>query len=138
MRRAFTLLAAISVSGCSTGISGLPAVNAPSQSARTPAPTAASAAGFRQAPVQNAAGLSGVIGARAGALTRRFGQARIDLTEGDARKLQFVSGSCVLDIFLYPPERGAQPVATHVEARTRTDGSDTDRGRCIRDIEGER
>ena len=138
MRRAFALLAAISVSGCSTGISQLPGVNAPSQTTRAPAPAAPPTGGFRKAPVQDASGLGGVSGARAGALTRRFGQARIDLAEGDARKLQFISGSCVLDIFLYPPSQGAEPVATHVEARTPSDGSDTDRGRCIRAIESER
>ncbi|HSJ77215.1 MAG TPA: hypothetical protein VK913_00650, partial [Erythrobacter sp.] len=48
------------------------------------------------------AGLQGVIGSPVAALTRRFGTPRIDLAEGDARKLQFAGRACVLDIFLYP------------------------------------
>lgn len=80
-------------------------------------------------------GLEGIIGQQANVLTRRFGKARIDLVEGDARKLQFVSKACVLDIFLYPTASGAQPVATHVEARQRKDGAAMDRQLCIRDLE---
>ena len=71
-------------------------------------------------------------------LTQRFGQARIDLTEGDARKLQFLGSACVLDIYLYPESEGAQPVATYVEARRRSDGADTDRADCIREVERQR
>ena len=139
MHRWLALVAAITVSGCSTGVAKLPSVNAPPPAARAPAPVSSSAPGaFREAPVQNAAGLEGVIGARAAALTRRFGQARIDLTEGDARKLQFMGASCVLDIFLYPRKAGARPVATHVEARNRSDGADTDRAQCIREVERQR
>lgn len=134
-RRLGVLLAAMAISGCSTGVAKLPGVNAPPAAARPAAPAPGA---FREAPVQSAAGLEGVIGARAAALTRRFGQARIDLTEGDARKLQFMGASCVLDIFLYPPEAGARPVATYVEARNRSDGADTDRARCIREVERER
>lgn len=47
-------------------------------------------------------GLEGVIGASAEALLKRFGTPRIDLVEGDARKLQFAGAKCVLDIFIYP------------------------------------
>lgn len=130
-------LAAISVSACSTGIGKLPGVTAPRQPARTTTPGSGAPppGAFRRAPVQGGAGLEGVIGARAAALTQRFGAARIDLSEGDARKLQFVGSACVLDIYLYPGEPGAEPVATHVEARSRSDGADLDRGRCIREVE---
>ncbi len=79
--------------------------------------------------------IGGIIGKEAATLTRRFGTARIDLTEGDARKLQFISHACVLDIFLYPLASGAQPVATHVETRLRVGGTPTDRARCIREVE---
>jgi hypothetical protein len=81
------------------------------------------------------AGLEGIIGERAGSLVRRFGEARIDLAEGDARKLQFTSDRCVLDVFLYPLESNAEPVATHVVARERKGGGETDRAGCIGDIE---
>jgi hypothetical protein len=85
--------------------------------------------------IQRERGLESVIGKGASALTRRFGTARIDLSEGDARKLQFSSQNCVLDIFLYPLERGNSPVATHVEARQRVGGGDANRAQCIADVE---
>jgi hypothetical protein len=85
--------------------------------------------------VMAAAGLQGVIGSPANALTRRFGAARIDLAEGDARKLQFMGQSCVLDIYLYPLTAGAEPTATHVDARVRQGGAPIDPGACIREVE---
>lgn len=141
LRKALALLAALGVSACSTGISKLPGVNTPSQTARAPAPTAPTtppSGAFRRAPLQNARGLTGIIGSSAEALKQRFGKARIDLKEGDARKLQFLGSACVLDIYLYPENRGAQPIATHVEARRRADGADTGRADCIREVERQR
>ncbi|MDT8280242.1 MAG: hypothetical protein RQ806_06820, partial [Erythrobacter sp.] len=85
--------------------------------------------------VMAAQGLGGVIGSPAGALTRRFGNPRIDLAEGDARKLQFAGPSCVLDIFLYPLSAGAEPTATYVDARLRQGGAAVDQGACIRELE---
>ncbi|WP_073977203.1 hypothetical protein [Erythrobacter donghaensis] len=81
------------------------------------------------------AGLSGVIGAPAAALTSRFGSPRIDLAEGDARKLQFAGPTCVLDIYLYPVAAAAEPTATHVAARLRQGGAPADPGACLREIE---
>lgn len=78
---------------------------------------------------------NGIIGERAGALTRRFGEARIDLAEGDAHKLQFASPTCVLDIFLYPLEAGSPPVATHVETRLREGGGAVDASACVAEVE---
>jgi hypothetical protein len=80
-------------------------------------------------------GPDGVIGAPAAALTARFGQPRIDLAEGDARKLQFAGQSCVLDIYLYPLAAAAEPTATHVAARIRQGGALIDPGVCIREVE---
>lgn len=80
-------------------------------------------------------GLEGVIGQDAGTLARRFGAPRLDVAEGDARKLQFSGGECVLDIYLYPLRPGADPVASHVEARQRQGGAAVDRGACIREVE---
>ena len=80
-------------------------------------------------------GLGGVIGSPAAALTSRFGKPRIDLVEGDAEKLQFAGKTCVLDIYLYPVRAGAQPTATHVDARIRQGGAPTDPGACIREVE---
>jgi len=84
------------------------------------------------------AGLAGVIGSPAAALTNRFGSPRIDLAEGDARKLQFAGPSCVLDIYLYPLAAAAEPTATHVEARLRQGGAPADAGACIGEVEGRR
>jgi hypothetical protein len=85
-------------------------------------------------------GLGGVIGSLGGALTSRFGTPRIDLVEGDARKLQFAGSACVLDIYLYPAAAAAaaaaEPTATHIEARLRQGGAPADPSACIREIEG--
>lgn len=85
--------------------------------------------------VMASAGLEGVIGSPAAALTRRFGEPRIDLAEGDARKLQFAGANCVVDIYLYPVAAASEPTATHVEARQRQGGAPADAGACIREVE---
>ncbi|MEE4201274.1 hypothetical protein [Erythrobacter sp.] len=105
-------------------------------SAPAPAPaTTAAAPAPRVASVAPPVDLAGIIGAPASALSRRFGEPRIDMVEGDARKLQFASGACVLDIYLYPPAPGAARQASHVEARQRQGGAATDRRRCIAEVE---
>ncbi len=81
--------------------------------------------------VMAAPGLEGVIGAGAGDLQRQFGAARLDVIEGDARKLQFSGNACVLDVFLYPETEGREPTATYVEARRASDGKDVDRTSCV-------
>lgn len=102
----------------------------------TPRVTASTpATGFRAPQVMRGSGIDSVIGQPAVSLSRRFGEARIDLAEGDARKLQYVSDRCVLDIFLYPLAANADPVATHVEARERQGGAGTDRAGCIAEVE---
>jgi hypothetical protein len=83
-----------------------------------------------QAQVQQLPGLEGVIGATAADLTRHFGTPRLDVIEGDARKLQFTGTACVLDVYLYPSAPGREPQATYVDAR-RGDGRDVDRAACI-------
>jgi hypothetical protein len=76
-------------------------------------------------------GLEGVIGATGADLVRRFGPPRLDVQEGDARKLQFSGTPCVLDVYLYPSSRGADPQATYVDARRPSDGQDVDRAQCV-------
>lgn len=76
-------------------------------------------------------GLEGVIGATATSLARQFGPPRLDVWEGSARKLQFTGNACILDIYLYPAARGAEPQATYVEARRASDGADVDRAACV-------
>jgi len=83
-----------------------------------------------KAQLQVLPGLEGVIGADAEALTRQFGTPRIDVREGDARKLQWSAAPCVLDAYLYPPDGGGRPTTTFVDAR-RGDGRDVDRAACV-------
>jgi hypothetical protein len=83
------------------------------------------------ARVQSLPGLEGVIGADAAQLTRLFGTPRLDVVEGDARKLQFNGTACVLDIYLYPPAPGQAPRASYVDARRSGDARDVDRAACV-------
>ena len=80
--------------------------------------------------VQNLPGLEGVIGATGAQLARQFGAPRLDVIEGDVRKLQFTGTPCVLDIYLYPPAPGENPEAAYVDARN-ANGRDVDRAACV-------
>ncbi|HUQ13365.1 MAG TPA: hypothetical protein VM055_03730 [Novosphingobium sp.] len=75
--------------------------------------------------------MEGLINQTAAGLTARFGQPRLDVHEGDMRKLQFTGQACVLDVFLYPLRPGTEPVATSVEARRASDGEDVDKAACV-------
>ncbi|MBV7258628.1 hypothetical protein [Erythrobacter crassostreae] len=128
--RSFILPAAlISLSACSAGSS---ATYVPPSASATPS---AQPTGTFRAPTVDRAGLDGIIGAPASRLLSRLGKARIDLSEGDSRKLQFAGTSCVLDIYLYPLTAGAEPVATHIEARQRSGGAAIDKGQCLGEVE---
>jgi hypothetical protein len=83
------------------------------------------------AMVQALPGTEGVIGTSRADLLRQFGPARLDVWEGDARKLQWSGQACVLDVYLYPKSAGAEPQATYVDARRTSDGRDVDRAACI-------
>lgn len=86
--------------------------------------------GFRAPQLQQVPGLEWLYRQNARALTAALGNPRLDVAEGDMRKLQFSSSACVLDVFLYPLGPGADPVATHVEARRASDGQEVDRRAC--------
>jgi hypothetical protein len=107
-----------------------PAVRVPPNN---PAPPTS---GFIAPQVMRLPGLENVIGASAAQLERRFGKPRLDVLEGDARKLQFAGEPCVLDVFLYPMQPGAAPVATHVEARRASAGRNVDRAACVAALGG--
>ncbi len=100
----------------------------PQQPPVRPAPSTGS---FRAPKVMNLPGLEAVIGKNATALANMFGPPRLEVKEGDARKLQFTGEACVLDIYLYPLSPGAQPSATYVSARRASDGLDVDRAACV-------
>lgn len=86
------------------------------------------------APTYSTAGLGAVLGQTAAALVARLGTPGLDVTEGSARKLQFASAACVLDVYFYPPRGGGGPVATHLDARL-PDGRDMDRASCVAALE---
>lgn len=94
---------------------------------RPPAPVQT----FRGAEIMQERGLEQVIRANARSLQAQFGAPQLDVREGDMRKLQFAGTQCVLDVFLYPLQDGAEPVATWVEARRASDGAAVDRGACV-------
>ena len=127
MIRAWLGLAAsgLILAGCASGAKPAPA----------PAPVRSGV--VRVPQVMQPQGLEGVIGMGAAALAQRFGAPRIDLTEGDARKLQFAGPNCVLDIYLYPSRIGVDPTAAHVDARLRQGGAAVDGGVCIREVESQ-
>ncbi len=85
----------------------------------------------RPPPARMVPGLEGVIGATTGDLIRQFGKPRLDVFEGEARKLQFSGPACVLDIYLYPAATGREPQASLAEARRASDGRDVDRASCV-------
>ena len=83
----------------------------------------------QQNPMSDIRGLEAVMGKDVRSLTRLFGEPRLDIREGDARKLQFTSDACVLDMYLYP-KGSSEPVVTYVDART-PDGRTADRASCV-------
>jgi len=138
MRRALTLLLALppvlALTGCGEDAVGQvrsagPPVTMP-QPRRTQ-PRLPVKRPLAPPPVQALPGVAGVIGASGPDLIRLFGSPRLDVLEGDARKLQFVGPACVLDIYLYPPAPAREPQASYVDARRASDGQDVDRAACI-------
>lgn len=83
----------------------------------------------RPAPLP-ATGLERVMGHDARSLVSLFGPADLDVWEASARKLQFGSGICILDAYLYAPAKGKEPVVTYVDAR-QNDGKPIDRASCV-------
>jgi hypothetical protein len=92
-------------------------------------PSAQEEVGQPAPPTFSTVGLEYVMGQTARELEARFGAPALDIREGTARKLQFVSQVCVLDAYLYAPERGEEPVVSYIDARL-PDGRDMDRASC--------
>lgn len=131
-RSAFCLPFLALLGACGSGSAGAVKSAGTKPVAAAPSPIRAP---VRRAPpkarIQAAPGLEGVIGATGADLAGQFGPARLDVWEGDARKLQFVGTACVLDVYLYPDAQGAEPAATYVDARRASDGQDVDRAACV-------
>lgn len=124
-RAAAPVLLSLALSACaSTGKAPASTGTRPAP-VRTPVVTPIRDPAFRMEP-----GLEQVIGATQAQLVGQFGPPRLDVWEGDARKLQFAGTPCILDIYLYPTSRSRDPLATFAEAR-RSDGRDVDKGACV-------
>ena len=124
------------LAGCTTvpEITAVPTVARPPAAAHQAPPSRPQPPvpqGFLAPQVLHMAGLEDVVEKNAGALIRMFGQPRLDVHEGDMRKLQFAGEACVLDVFLYPLRPNAEPVATYLDARRTSDGLDVDRAACV-------
>ncbi|VAV88519.1 hypothetical protein MNBD_ALPHA04-250 [hydrothermal vent metagenome] len=81
-------------------------------------------------PLNNIQGLNIVMGKTARQLKRLFGDPQQDVAEPPARKLQFASGACIMDAYLYPQESGGEGRVTHIDTR-RSDGAEVDRVSCV-------
>lgn len=123
MRSAIALLAMLALAACGEGGGEIarPARAAPAP----PIPVPGSVSGPK-APVS----ADGVRGQSARALIAQFGSPKIDMQEGPARKLQFMGSACVMDVFLYPPSKGREAVAKHLDTRLH-DGRPADPASCV-------
>ena len=121
------------LAGCVSSPTVYPTAPAPppSQPVAPSEPPPPPQAGFRAPEIMQGPGLDGIIRQNGTALMNLFGPARLDVAEGDMRKLQFTGQACVLDVYLYPMREGAEPVATWVHARRASDGREVDRASCI-------
>jgi hypothetical protein len=70
-----------------------------------------------------------LVGWDAKRLIAQYGEPRLDIRDRTVRKLQFMTGGCVLDTYLYAPARGREPLVTHIDTR-HSDGSDADPASC--------
>jgi hypothetical protein len=75
------------------------------------------------------ASVSAISGQPAARLIAQFGAPHLDMTEGSARKLQFVGPICVLDAYLYPQGR-REAVVTYIDTRQRS-GGPIDQASCV-------
>ena len=114
------VIAAASIAGL--GLSGCVSRSVEAPAARPIAPVEASVP-------YTSTGLESVLGRTARA-TGLFGAPALDVREGPARKLQFLGPACVLDLYLYPPRAGGDPIVAHIDARL-PDGRDMDRASCV-------
>ena len=130
------LLLPLLAAGCVAGPSAEPPRDPgppPAESQQPPPsrPQQPAPQGFVTPQILRLPGLERVIERDATALLNTFGPPRLDVREGDMRKLQFSGEACVLDVYLYPLRPGGEPVATYVDARRPSDGLDVDRAACV-------
>lgn len=116
-----TSVAALFLAGCGGGGARPAAANLP--------PRDLPATNVAVRPI-SAQGLEAVMGKDSGALTRLFGEPRLNVKEVSGRKLQFAGTACILDAYLYTDGTNGAEVVTHVDARRR-DGAEVDRAACV-------
>lgn len=122
MRAIFPLLALTVLTACGGGGGEVarPARAAPAPHVPVPGPPT---------PIALAAGVGKVQGQTGAHLIAQFGTPRIDVREGQGRKLQFAGPICVLDAYLYVKGRN-EAIVTHIDTRQR-DGKPIDQASCI-------
>jgi hypothetical protein len=81
-------------------------------------------------PLVTPTGLDRVMGRNAATLISLFGNADQDVREDNSRKLQFSSGICILDAYLYTPAKGKEPLVSYIDAR-QPDGNSIDKASCV-------
>lgn len=135
-RAALVAVLPLALAACGGGGTVYSAPNPPKRTTAVPPTRQPARVVPRDAQVQTVPGLEGVIGASQSQLERQFGKPRLDVWEGDARKLQFTGTACVLDVFLYPSTTSREPHATYVDARRASDGQDVDRAACVAALKG--
>ena len=119
------------LAACGVSPGGVASTPGKTSSTRVPAVREPSRATPPPPKFQTVPGLEGVIGANEKQLISQFGKPRLNVWEGDARKLQFTGNACVLDIYLYPTTTSREPLATFADAHRASDGQDVDRAACV-------
>ena len=71
-----------------------------------------------------------MLGRNEKSLRAQFGEPRLNIVEGDGRKMQYVTAKCVVDIYLFPPAAGKEAAVVHIDARDDA-GRDMDRDSCV-------
>jgi len=114
MRRLFPF-AALGLAACATAPQTVPTPGPVIQPGPAPRPEAGTLIGLTQVE-----------------LVGRFGTPSFQVREGTGLKLQWQNAGCVLDAYLYPPERGAgQPTTVHVDTRRPMSGEDVPQPGCL-------
>ncbi len=103
------------------GALALSACGAPQQADVAPLPTPPMASAY--GPPKPLVGLD------AKRLVARLGEPRLDIRDRTVRKLQFMTGGCIVDAYLYTTARGKEPTVSFAEARW-PDGKDADLSAC--------
>ncbi|MBB6124564.1 hypothetical protein [Sphingobium subterraneum] len=105
---------------CALALSGCGETGPGPASASTRTQVMASQYGAAPAPL---------MGLDARKLVALFGAPRLDIRDRTVRKLQFTTGRCVIDTYLYAPAKGKEPQVTHVDSRLPT-GEDVELAKC--------